>query len=363
MSESSDPSLHDHRRFIADLFRARKFELSKVAAKELLHLHPDLEPRYRPQALEKWSEQFEGRIGDLAAALSVGEPTIFGEQVRWACCAFGARGVPREDLASSLKVLHACCVHEVPPDDRRILEACFEKAQEVLNEADLDDPLPHVLCTGEGRIAAAYLIALFEGDRQRATQIVLEAVKGGMTVTAAYSSVLLPALREVGRMWHLNEISVAEEHFATATTRAVMSRLAEAAPAAASKGKRILCAAAEGNTHEMGPRVIGDFFEMAGWQAVDLGANVPAAELVLAAADFHVNLVAISAAMPDQLSVVEDTIRMLHADLGDGCPPIMVGGNAFSACPKAWVTIGADGHASDADEAVRLGERLVAARS
>jgi methanogenic corrinoid protein MtbC1 len=74
--------------------------------------------------------------------------------------------------------------------------------------------------TPEGRLAAEYLLAVMEGDRRRASQLILDAVDQGQSVRDVYLRVLLPAQQEVGRMWLVGEINVAEEHFASATTKA-----------------------------------------------------------------------------------------------------------------------------------------------
>ena len=77
--------------------------------------------------------------------------------------------------------------------------------------------------TAEGRLASEYLLAVLEGDRRRASHVILDTVDGGRAIRDVYLQVLLPAQREVGRMWLVGEVNVAEEHFASATTKMVMS--------------------------------------------------------------------------------------------------------------------------------------------
>ena len=74
------------------------------------------------------------------------------------------------------------------------------------------------------------LLALLEGDRRRARELVFAANGMELSIPRKYLEVLLPAQSEIGRMWLANEITVAEEHFATATTRSAMAQLLAQAP-------------------------------------------------------------------------------------------------------------------------------------
>ena len=116
----------------------------------------------------------------------------------------------------------------------------------------------------------------------------LEAVQGRqITVRDAYLRVLAPALREVGRMWLGDEVSVAEEHFATVVTQNVLARLAPLAPRRPRREHTMVAAAVEGCAHDLATRMIADFFEFDGWRAIPLGADVPAADVTAAVGEIR----------------------------------------------------------------------------
>lgn len=361
MSLSDMPTIdHEHARFIADMIRFRNAELAELAANRLLRDHPEVASRYRPQPLQKWKEKLEGRLSDLAAAVAAASPEVFAVQTDWARIAFAARKVPVSDLLLSLRALASTLEHELPHEDRGVITSYITFALSRITSHNVQPPSSLSIHSPQGRLAAEYLLAILEGDRNSASDILLSAVKSGLSVTSAYTNVLVPAQRELGRMWHIGEISVAEEHFATATTRRVMCQLMSATNRAASNGKCVLVAAVEGNAHDLGIRVVGDFFELAGWRVIELGANVPMADLATAAMDFGADVVAISATIPNQLTTVEDTIRLIRAELTPLglSPKVIVGGAAFFSCPELWSQIGADGYSADAAHAVELAEKL-----
>jgi methanogenic corrinoid protein MtbC1 len=206
---------------------------------------------------------------------------------------------------------------------------------------------------------AKYLLALFQGDRQRATRVILDALDEGHSVKDLCLHVLLPAQSEVGRMWHADEINVAEEHFVSATTKTLMAQLMSRAEFRPSNGKTILAAGVAGNHVDIGLQAVADFFELDGWRAIHLGADVPTCDIVQAVEYFEADLVGLSASQSTQLETVRQTINAVRsAERGDHLK-IIVGGFAFAGSEHLAPQLGADGYAPDPAAAVELGRHLV----
>ena len=82
-------------------------------------------------------------------------------------------------------------------------------------------------------------------------------------------------------MWERGEVSVAEEHLATALATRVVARSAGAAAPPGGPGRpRILLACLAGEFHDVGIRLLSDVARESGWDAESLGANVPRESLV-----------------------------------------------------------------------------------
>ena len=96
----------------------------------------------------------------------------------------------------------------------------------------------------------------------------------------------------------------------------------------------------------------------------DQGANVtylgPCVEpeaLIRAVRERRPVAVGLSVALAPHMREVERLIQALREALGDGCPPLFVGGRAFSGDPEAWRRVGADAYSRDAEGAVALLDR------
>ena len=303
---------------------------------------------------ETWKEHFRRSLGELSAAMRLGRPGLFADHIRWLRAGCLARNGDADELAHGLRCLSQTLKEELPVPHR---EPISEVVQEGLRqlEGDAADWRNSLLDPADPlqRRALEYLLALMEGDRQRAADPLVKAVEQGeLNVRAAYCDVLAPALREVGRMWWGGEASVAEEHFATLVTQNVLARLAPLAERKAPHGHTVVTASVQGCAHDLATRMLADFFEFEGWRAIPLGADVPPADLVAAARHFDATVIALSATLTTHWSAVQDTVRALRQESPDRWRILVGGGVAQYASGQGLD--GVDAVGVDLHDAVRI---------
>ena len=152
-----------------------------------------------------------------------------------------------------------------------------------------------------------YVDALVAGDLALAERLIEDS---GTDIRSLYLQVLQPALYEIGRRWQEAEISVAQEHLATATTQSLMARLAgrfdDRAPR---RDRRVLVACAEGELHSIGVRMVADFLEADGWDVLFVGALSPPAAVAELATAQRVDVVALSAALGQRVPEIRQGRR------------------------------------------------------
>lgn len=369
MSIPSSTSQHDHAgeapddrlqlQFIAQCLRAQAPVIAAGATRRLLAANPQIVRRYQPQPDRQFHQALEGRVIDLAESIAVGQPEILKAQVAWSRAAHRARSVPVEDILRSLEALAQEVAQHVAPEDAPIVSGYVAGAIEHLHAAPQEPPA--FLCTTKpfGRDAAEYLLSILEGDRRAAAACLQCLLESGTPLVDLYEKVITPVLNEMGRMWHLGDVNIAEEHFATATTLSVMAVLAAMTPTAPPNGRTAVVCAAEGNNHEVGARMVADLLEIDGWRTVYLGPNMPAEDLALAVRDFSADLVAISATLHTHIQPTADTIRLLRSTAGFEHVKVIIGGAAVNAVPNACELLGADASACSPAQAVALARRLV----
>lgn len=336
--------------------------IAKALAEWSVSAHEDrdasLPERFGPQWRSQWTEEVRTRIAYLAQAVAMRQPLVYAETLRWSGVAYLARDVGERDLATSVACMHEVLREELPALMREPINRLIDEAEEIEFPASgrpkrIAPDQPH------GELILRYLEALLEGKRQRAEAIIMDAARNGTPIDELYLNVLQPAMTEVGRMWHLNELTVADEHFATATTEAVMVRLRAFGAAPESNGYRLVATSISGDLHSLGVRMVADFFEMSGWQAILLGANTPTRDIVHCLLDKEPNLLAVSITSTLNLRNLGELILAVRATVGLQKLPILVGGDPFRRIPGLVEELNASGCADSAAKAVLLGQQLV----
>jgi len=211
-----------------------------------------------------------------------------------------------------------------------------------------------------GQLAQLYLTALMQGDRPAAGRAVHGALERGVSVPELYRYVFEPAQYEVGRLWETREINVAQEHYRTAATQMIMSELYPHIFTSQKSGRTLVSTCVSGDLHEIGLRMVTDLFEMAGWNTFYLGANTPADAVVETLVGRHADVLAISATIAHHQKQVVALIDAVRASAAARHVKILVGGYLFRANPELGHTIGADGVAVNAHDAMALADQLLA---
>lgn len=198
-----------------------------------------------------------------------------------------------------------------------------------------------------------YVDALTRGDRYGASRVAMAALAAGINICDIYLDVLQPALYAVGQLWETNQLTIAQEHLATAITQAVMVELHGHAHMKPVIGRTMIAVGIGLERHEIGIRMIADLFDLEGWSVHYLGVNVPESHVIRAVTDHHPDLVAISITVGGRFEDVETLIRALRASADGRRMRIMVGGQPFNQFPEKVKSIGADCTAKNARDALR----------
>lgn len=208
-----------------------------------------------------------------------------------------------------------------------------------------------------------YLEHLLSARRQQAFSAVLNALDSGMPVTTVYLDVIQPAMYELGRLWQTDAIDIATEHYCTAATQVLLAQIFPMGLNRPSKGFSMMGSCLGSELHELGMRVVCDFFEFSGWDTFFTGAVTPPAEIAAIARSRKFDALCFSASLASGVPLIRAVVRDIRHSLGDATPAIIVGGLAFLINPQLYKAVGADATAPDARGAVQVAEQLLLSRA
>lgn len=315
---------------------------------------PRLVDRYGPEGQAKCVEDLKFHISYLDGALASGEPALFLDYVAWCKGLFAGLKIDAQDLYGTLVVLRDALDQQGDAPATAMVTQALDKFDQMtgLGPSEL---------TGAGELAAlaqSYLDSLLRGDRQEASRLVLAAADQGVAVRDLYLKLFQPVMREVGRLWQANRITVAQEHYISAATQMVMAQLYPRIFSQAPNGSTLVATCVAGELHEIGMRMVADLFEMEGWNTFYLGANTPRMGVVQMLVQEKADMLAISATTASRIPAVRELIATVRATPACAQVKILVGGRPFLMTQGLWQGVGADGWAADAVNALAVAADL-----
>jgi methanogenic corrinoid protein MtbC1 len=161
----------------------------------------------------------------LSEALAASNPILFANYVAWVKVLFAGLEFPDGALLVTLECIRAALEDQLPQELGAVASEYVALGLDHVQHAPAT--LPTFL--GEDAplsgLARCCLDALLRGRRHDASQMVLDAVEQGTGIKDISRHVFQRCQVEIGRLWQLNQITVAQEHYCTAATQLVMSQL------------------------------------------------------------------------------------------------------------------------------------------
>lgn len=336
--------------------QAERHKLAERIVEQDYAERPELLQRYGPAGRVRYLEDAASHFSFLGTAIDWQRPSIFLQHVSWIKVVLCHRGVTEADLQRNLELMRPALSEFLPQAEAATGIGLLDQALQALSGFPLRVPS---FVAGDAPLrvlAREFLQAILAHDHAAAVAVIRDELKSRATPLAEiYAEVFEPVQREIGRLWQIGQVSVAEEHYCTGVTELVISQVA--IPVRLEAAEDILLMCVDGEQHDFGLRMVGDIFRLEGWNPVQLGASVPAQALLEWVQQRRPTLIGLSICMAPNLYALQDTIQRLRAV--EGCPPILVGGYLLTQEDGLWSDTGADAFAPDARTAVKTARELV----
>lgn len=200
--------------------------------------------------------------------------------------------------------------------------------------------------------------AIVEGDQKACAAAVQSALDQNTDPQAILTEAMIASMAEVGRLFEEGEYFVPELLISARAMQAGMNLLKPLlVQANIQAAGRVVAGTVKGDLHDIGKNLVCMMLEGAGFEIVDLGADVPAEKFIEAVQSSGANIVAMSALLTTTMPNMKTTIEALKAAGLRDRVKVMVGGAPLSQQYAA--EIGADGYAADANKAVALAKSLL----
>lgn len=202
--------------------------------------------------------------------------------------------------------------------------------------------------------------AILTGNAKMSKEVTQQALAAGADPQSLVQQYMIPAMDEVGRRYEANEYFVPE---LLISARAMKASLEFIRPLLVASGTepagRVVIGTVKGDLHDIGKNLVAAMLEGAGFEVIDLGVDVTPEKFIAALTEKKATLVAMSALLTTTMNSMKTTIEAFKAAGIRGDIKVMIGGAPVTE--KYAEEIGADGYSTNANGAVALARKLVAA--
>lgn len=202
--------------------------------------------------------------------------------------------------------------------------------------------------------------AILNGNFKLAREVTEKALAEGVDPQKLVHDQMIPAMDEVGRRYEANEYFVPELLIAA---RAMKASLELIRPLLTARGAemagRVVIGTVKGDLHDIGKNLVAAMLEGAGFDVIDLGVDVAPEKFLAAAQEKNAQLIAMSALLTTTMGSMKNTIETLKSSGIRARFKVMIGGAPVTQ--KYADEIGADGYSNNANAAVALARKLLAA--
>lgn len=204
------------------------------------------------------------------------------------------------------------------------------------------------------------LPCLLAGDEPAAWRVIEAALASGHPLDHAYMKMLTPALITIGSRWEAGELTVADQHLATAVASRLAARLGALVHRPGRSRGTVVFGAPSGERHSLPVTVAADLVRLANFTVLELGADVPPEAFALAS-ERAARLVAvgIGVSSAEWFPAVQRTVDAVRAARPE--VPVVIGGQAAITAAGAEVR-GVTAWAVDGPSAVALIEGFAGPR-
>lgn len=198
---------------------------------------------------------------------------------------------------------------------------------------------------------------VIKGNKKSILEHVNKMLEDGIEPSTMIDTMLIPAINEVGdlfdkKIYFLPQLIASAETMKTAID--YLEPMLQKGEGAKKLGT-IVIATVAGDIHDIGKNLVALMLKNYGFEVIDLGKDVPSETIIQVAKEKNADIIGLSALMTTTMQEMKTIVKLVKEE--NLKSQIIIGGAVIT---QSYADeIGADGYAKDAQETVKLVQRLL----
>lgn len=161
------------------------------------------------------------------------------------------------------------------------------------------------------QLVQAFTKSILAGDVHSLMELHSSSIHSKIDNFTFYEKIIKPSMYRIGDLWEKNQITVADEHLATATLKYLLATVFTHQEALENHPKALLFCI-EGEHHSLGLELANEVFKEKQWNTRYLGANVPVKDALTFIEAWEPHVIGISIGMTTELTRLKECIEEIR---------------------------------------------------
>jgi len=211
--------------------------------------------------------------------------------------------------------------------------------------------------TNRPQIFQAIVTSILDGDASTVLKMIKHALKLGLSAEELMEEALIPASTQVAEKFEGAQFYIAEILMSSHAIETGLFALKPYIRKSHQNPKKIVIGTVAGDLHDIGKNLVAFSLSFAGFNVIDLGVNVSALQFVHAVKQHKPDIVAMSALLTTTMCEIFNIIEALDVNSMRNMVKVLVGGGPVTR--DFALSVGADGYAECAQDAIKEAEQLI----
>ena len=181
----------------------------------------------------------------------------------------------------------------------------------------------------EDPLRSEFRNALAAGDEAKCCELMRQQIEQGKTRTETAEELITDAMHGIGESWDQNQLDVYQERRSCQITQRLIFQLASQLPPPDPDAPIAIGGAPAGDPYQLPTLMVELALREIGWNAINLGYNLPLESFVQAAHDYAPDMVWLSVSTIADPAMFIASENKLAASLGEDIP-LLIGGRALT---------------------------------
>ncbi len=194
---------------------------------------------------------------------------------------------------------------------------------------------------------------LLDNKKKEAILFAIDGIKqNAFTIVELYEQLITPILFDIGQDVLAKRLSIWQEHVCSAIIRSMIESCYVYLDRMLPNHQKAMVFCPNDELHEIGARMVSDYFDMLGFETFFVGSNTPKDDVYQAIDIEKPSIIAISVSNYYHLTSMKEMIETIKQTMPQ--TKIVAGGSVFVNRPELATSFGADGYAYSFDSLKEL---------